>query len=243
MPLDSSQDYYHSMILGADYKDLKENITLTGTNGLETPISYSSFSTEYQATHLAGDSLTGFSAGFHFGVRGLGNSEKEFEEKRYKARPNFLYLLAKLNNDYKFNDGYLLRSIIEAQLADQPLVSNEQFSAGGAESVRGYHESQVLGDNAVRGSLELHLPDFPWADKYGLRDFFGLVFIDGAILTIHDPLPDEEDNFDIYGTGFGVRMTGPGGFASAIDVAWALRGIDDIHSGDVRVHFRFNYGF
>lgn len=44
------------------------------------------------------------------------------------------------------------------QLSDRPLVSIEQFSIGGSNSVRGFSQNALLGDNGVNGSLELHLP-------------------------------------------------------------------------------------
>ncbi len=47
---------------------------------------------------------------------------------------------------------------LNAQFATDPLVSLEQFSLGGAASVRGYRENQLLRDNGVFASAELHFP-------------------------------------------------------------------------------------
>ena len=44
------------------------------------------------------------------------------------------------------------------QLANDALLSLEQFSLGGAQSVRGYHENQLLRDNGVFTSLEVRIP-------------------------------------------------------------------------------------
>ena len=57
----------------------------------------------------------------------------------------------------------LLRSTLlvlraNTQLADSPLLSLEQFSIGGAQSVRGYRENQILRDNGVFASAELRIP-------------------------------------------------------------------------------------
>ena len=49
---------------------------------------------------------------------------------------------------------------LNAQLANDALLALEQFSIGGAYSVRGYRENQILRDNGVFGSLEFHLPVF-----------------------------------------------------------------------------------
>ncbi len=45
-----------------------------------------------------------------------------------------------------------------AQLSDEPLLSSEQFSLGGLNSVRGYRENQLLRDNGIFASLEMRFP-------------------------------------------------------------------------------------
>ena len=45
-----------------------------------------------------------------------------------------------------------------AQLADRPLLSLEQFALGGFGSVRGYRQDSVVADNGVFASLEFWLP-------------------------------------------------------------------------------------
>ncbi|MCG9890348.1 MAG: BamA/TamA family outer membrane protein [Thermosynechococcaceae cyanobacterium MS004] len=46
----------------------------------------------------------------------------------------------------------------ELQLSNRPLVSSEQLSLGGFDSIRGYRQDAVLGDNGFFGSLELRIP-------------------------------------------------------------------------------------
>ena len=45
-----------------------------------------------------------------------------------------------------------------AQLSDEPLLSSEQFSLGGLNSVRGYRENQLLRDNGIFASVEMRFP-------------------------------------------------------------------------------------
>ncbi|GFE71822.1 ShlB/FhaC/HecB family hemolysin secretion/activation protein [Chroococcus sp. FPU101] len=44
------------------------------------------------------------------------------------------------------------------QIANQPLVSDEQFRLGGIESVRGYRQDLSISDNGFFGSAELRIP-------------------------------------------------------------------------------------
>jgi hemolysin activation/secretion protein len=52
----------------------------------------------------------------------------------------------------------LLLLRIDGQLANQALLSLEQFRLGGFDSVRGYRQDQLLGDNGVFASAEVRVP-------------------------------------------------------------------------------------
>ena len=47
---------------------------------------------------------------------------------------------------------------LDGQIASEPLVDNEEYSAGGMENVRGYLESEAMGDNALHGTVEVSFP-------------------------------------------------------------------------------------
>jgi hemolysin activation/secretion protein len=57
-----------------------------------------------------------------------------------------------------WNSDKLLVLRLNMQFSNSPLVSLEQLSLGGSESVRGYRENQILRDNGVFGSAELRVP-------------------------------------------------------------------------------------
>ena len=54
---------------------------------------------------------------------------------------------------------------LNAQFTDEPLLSLEQFSIGGMQSVRAYRENQLLRDNGVFASAELRIPVWLAKDK------------------------------------------------------------------------------
>lgn len=57
----------------------------------------------------------------------------------------------------------------DVQFANESLLPMEQFAVGGANTVRGYRENQLVRDNAVVSSLEFRIPLFrlplPWVSK------------------------------------------------------------------------------
>ena len=93
-----------------------------------------------------------------FGVRNLINTPNDFSNARYNANPEYFYVRAGFNASEALPSGFALAQRISGQWANSPLVNNEQFAVGGAESVRGYLEAETLGDSGVSGSLELHSP-------------------------------------------------------------------------------------
>lgn len=234
---------FHGLTFGLDYKDFDESIALTGADSLNTPISYHKFSAEYNAT-LSGElNATRFGLGLHWALRGLTNSESEFENKRFKSRPNFLYLTANAQRLQSLPHGFSVLARLAGQVTKEPLISNEQFSLGGFDTVRGYLESQVFVDDGINTVLELHSPSI---SVPLLGDFGGaklLAFIDTGYGRIQDPLPGQSESFFIWSTGLGVSGKAFDGFDTTLYWAYPLRPNGTINKGDSRLHFSAGYQF
>jgi len=118
----------------------------------------------------------------------------------------------------------LLRS--DFQLADRPLVAVEQFSLGGALSVRGYRQDLLLGDNGLFSSAELRatilrIPQ--WQTSVQLTPFvdFGKVWnLDNIVL----------DKNTLVSTGIGLRLQVSDYFAARLD--WGIPLVDLGAEGD-----------
>lgn len=65
-----------------------------------------------------------------------------------------------------------------AQLANEPLLSQEQFGLGGQATVRGYRQDLLLTDNAAQASLEVRFPVLRVPEVDGLLQV--TPFIDGG---------------------------------------------------------------
>ena len=247
-PLAGEDKFIHSIIFGFDYKDFDEAVNLEDTNpdepgSIVTPIDYTMFSMDYNTTYISDSATTGFSGGVKFAPRAIGNDQDEFENKRFQANPNFAIANMRLSQDYRFENGIKLIGIVAGQYAGQPLVSNEQYSIGGADTVRGYYESQVLADDALRATIELRSADADWLRKKGFVDAHLKAFIDGGATRIHDPLTGTDDSEQITGAGIGLRLATRESFTLSLDVASALRDNKQVESGDVRAHFTVRGAF
>ncbi len=249
-PLEGLDNYYHSLTLGADYKDFEEDVVLIGADSALTPIDYVKMMLQYGGNVRGDASVTRLQGGMHFAPRGLGSSDTEFNLKRQFAKQSFAYLVGKLEHEYLFDNEFSVRGTLNAQYAGKPLISNEQFSAGGATSVRGYHESEILGDDGIRLSLELQTPRYDLPESWPLDRLYGLTFIEGAYTWLYDiestVVPGTYSGVEekIYGVGVGLRMTDPKEhFRAALDLAWPLESTTNIDKDDLRLHFLLRAGF
>ena len=92
----------------------------------------------------------------------------------------------------------------DGQWASEPLISNEQFGAGGIGSVRGYQEGQVFGDTGWHISFEQQTPPHVVGPVYGNIPLIvrGSFFMDYATVYLLDPQGRSAD-VPLWGTGVG----------------------------------------
>ncbi|MEQ1529009.1 MAG: POTRA domain-containing protein, partial [Methylococcales bacterium] len=213
-PFKSLDNYFHSATLGVDYKDFKEDLNLIGADSIRTPISYLPFMAQYSGSVRNKASTTTFDVGVHFSVRGLGNDQKQFDcsvngqlcGKRYGSKADYIYLTGDLKFQHDLPLGMEAVSRIAGQASDTPMISNEQFSMGGADSVRGYFETQALADDALFGSLELYSPHLGAADWDYLNNLKVLAFVDAAKGWVKKPLKGQSSGDFRASAGLGVRV-------------------------------------
>jgi len=250
-PLRSRRDFRDSLILGVDYKSTTD-VTNFSRDVLDDlvrdeqtarKIDYFNFTVGYNLTHRWLGGANSYAAEAHFGLRGFGNNRDEFETKRFKGEPN--YLFAKLQAKRKQPLPWLGLSAvtnIRAQLTSDQLVGNEQLSLGGVNSVRGYLETEELADYGVLASVQVDTPQIQLGRLLNMP-LEGFVFWDWGSGWLNEPLPDEDSHIKISSLGVGARIDGFFGFNGEAGWAHILRDATDTQSGDDSVFFRVSYGF
>jgi hemolysin activation/secretion protein len=248
VPLPPGERYSHSFSFGGDYKDFGELILQPDGTAASTPISYLNWSGTYTAHLRTEHTASSFDLGASFGIRGLANDSHEFYFKRFsgtpnKGEPSYFYLRGAATHERPLLLGLTAYARLAGQYSVQALISNEQFSIGGADSVRGYLESEALGDYGASGNLEIRLP-LPrgWlADQLEKLYVFG--FADAGVVAIQHALDQQERRTDLSSWGAGLRIAAFGGLEADLDWATALRDSQHTEAGDSRIHFRVRYGF
>ena len=126
------------------------------------------------------------------------------------------------------------------QHTDDKVVSMEQFSLGGINTIRGYRENQLIRDNAFIISPELRIPVYK--DRYGKAQVYLIPFFDYGIgWNSNGPREREE----IYSAGLGVTYN-PTDHIS-MSLYWGhgfedfgIRNDDDLQ--DDGIHFQLRLG-
>jgi hemolysin activation/secretion protein len=245
VPLQSSGNFSHSASFGLDYKDFKEDIGLQGDNDVtSTPISYAPITAAYNAAISDAFGYTSLNLGVNLLVRSLAGDPENFADKRYKSRGNYLYATLGLERNLRLPLGLTFLASVDGQVANQPLISNEQFIAGGMESVRGFKESEIAGDHAVHAVVELGrsfqiLPESKWGGA-NITPYF---FYDGAWLKVIEALEGQNENPSAQGAGVGMRGTLFDKLEFQVDMAEALSDTDDVMKGDREFHFKIKGSF
>jgi hemolysin activation/secretion protein len=211
----------HQITAGIDYKNFKEDLVV-GPDTARTPIDYIPLTLSYSLNRSAEAYDLSFSTGLNIGVRGLAADDVEFRLKRFNASANWITLHTDASYTRRFGGDWRASAKLSAQLAGKPVISNEQFSAGGLDSVRGYYESQVVGDDGATLQLELDSPSLhkymgPWTNDARL-----FAFADGATLRVYDPLGEQDGHPSLASIGAGFTLRALERFNASILLAAPL---------------------
>jgi hemolysin activation/secretion protein len=242
------ENFVQSVSLSLFYKHFNQSLQLApeasapgATPGtIVTPITYYPLSAGYYATWTGSGgkgSVTALDAAVTFNFRGLGSGPNQFNLNRYGADGSFIYLRGGLSHTQALPDGWEAWARIHGQLSNQPLVSSEEFSGGGEDTVRGYLESEVVGDDGLFGTLELRTPPvFLNGKKRGDWRFF--IFGDSGELRVIDPLPEQQSSFTLSSVGLGTRLSLFDHFSGACFAAYPLMSQTYTQAHDLQVKFR-----
>ena len=249
--LPARDNFFHTLSAGLDYKHFDQTVNL-GTNGFSSPVTYYPLVASYSATFQGDKFTTQLNASVTYNTRPVSSSPTDFDNKRFDASPSFAHLNADLSHTQELPQGFQLYGKVQGQVADGPLVSSEQLSVGGLDTVRGYLESEVLGDNGVVGNLEVRSPDIGSMLQKQVKDETGqgaarfttfnewrfFAFTDAGTATVLNPLPEQQSTFDLWSYGVGARFKVFDGFNGMI--AYSVPMISQAYTParDPRVNFR-----
>jgi hemolysin activation/secretion protein len=245
--LPGTEHFFQSVTAGIDRKDLTQNV-VTGGIPSNAPVLYYPITLAYHASRLDGDPKAGgtetdVDVSANFALQGVGSDSTKLDPQRFNALKQYFYFKAGVARTQPLPWGMTLFAKLDGQITGDSLLSSEQFSAGGANSVRGYVEAERIGDYGARTTLELRSPSFGTWVSPKINEWRFLGFFDGAGLWLRNPLPGEHSSFSLASVGVGTRLVAYDDFNAALDLAFPLLNGAVSKPDSVRVHFRVSSGF
>ena len=237
-------DYFHYLQGSVAYKRFNDMVSVGGASS-SAPITYYPISLGYFGSWRDVVDQVSVNASLNFSFRGLGSDQTGFDNSRYLADGNFVYLRGGFSWLRNLPWGFDLYLSGSGQFANGPLISNEQFSLGGDGSVRGYLQSEGLGDKGVQGTFEVRGPNLA---AYAHQDWFNdlrlVAFFDGGRGWLNSALPEQQKLYSLRSTGVGATTELFDHLYSSVYGAWPLKasagsGLSGVSwYGDPRIQFR-----
>ncbi|MCB1581154.1 MAG: ShlB/FhaC/HecB family hemolysin secretion/activation protein [Rhodospirillales bacterium] len=179
---------------------------------------------------------------FSQGLNILGaSSEGDIRVSRPAADPTFFKMNVEAQRLQRLTSDVNMLFAARAQMANDALLSSEEFGVGGINSGRGYDPSEIVGEDGVSGSLEVQWNrQSPWTyvEDYQLFGFYdiGKVWNDDATIS--------DDDESLASVGFGVRADLVSDMKAALSVAFPLtRDVQTQSDDDPKVYFSLNRSF
>ncbi|UCV05447.1 ShlB/FhaC/HecB family hemolysin secretion/activation protein [Dechloromonas denitrificans] len=240
-------NFFHSLSLGMDFKNLAESQNALGADKKDTPLRYTPLVAQYTFSNFgeSGEFTGNLSLVVNLNTSSRrvdcqGVDMDQFECRRAYARAGFSVVRGDLSYSKRLL-GWEGMSRLDFQISSQPLVSPEQILAGGMDSVRSYYEGETAGDAGWRLRGEIKTPTLIAFGDLGLR---AIGFVEGARLWLNSPLPGQTSEFSLASAGFGLRLKGEkGGPLLVVDAGQALKAGPRTEKGAQRVHVRLGYEF
>lgn len=162
------------------------------------------------------------------------------------ADPQFNKIEIELQRLHRLNESFNLLLEGRAQIADDALLSSEEFGVGGFSNIgRGYDPSEIVGDDGVSGRAEIQWKNpgnlqtnVPYVEKYQLFSFYdiGKVWNDDATISDNDE--------SLASVGAGIRVNFQSGINGGMAVAFPMtRDVQTESDQDPRFYFNLNKKF
>ncbi len=229
IPLPSTGHFTESATVGFDFKRNNNNLLFDVATVSNSTTDVDQFVFGYAGALTDDLGNTSFTATGFYSPGGMSayNDTGDFIQQRAESRDHYAYAQLTLDRITKLplNFSWTIRG--ELQFADTNLLPSEQFGLGGYQTVRGYEEREVNGDNGYLLSTELATPPVSLFEAIGLSkikdqlQFIG--FVDYGGTSLHDETPaDTNPNTNLLGVGPGVRYVITPYLSFRFDYGWQL---------------------
>lgn len=211
IPISAPAGQTREFTLGFDFKSSNNNLIFGGLGVFDTTTEIFQFMAGYDWMIADRTGVTRFDVrGFYSpGDWTAQNSDETFEEARPGSTADYLYASLGLERQQRLPEEWSARFRGQGQISTANLQASEQLGAGGYDSVRGFEQRVIRGDEGFFASAELFTPSVSlsrimnWENESD--DLRFLTFFDYAMLSNVDRLEGEPNQREIASWGLGLR--------------------------------------
>lgn len=216
----------HNLFVSVDYKHNQDKTEIVDAlESFKPALRYTTVSTGYFLNWMvdAEQSLT-WTTSINTSNKALsgrlvncdGRVLDQFACKRSASGPDFLVWRTGLDWRRPVWGQWRVNASLDVQAASGALASGEQFSLGGADTVRGYYDYEQSGDWGANSRVELVSPIWlDWANAKATS----LVFIDRGFVKLQDALVGQTASAQLGSAGLGLRVDAAKGLQLSVDAA------------------------
>jgi hemolysin activation/secretion protein len=235
----------HEMQFGFDFKSSNNNLEFGGDAVFDTTTQIYQISAGYNILAQDSTGLTKIDITGYLSPGGLSssNDDESFAQARSGAESGYLYGIIRAERQQRLPEGFSLRLKGALQGSNGNLLASEQLGGGGYDSIRGFDQRIIRGDQGLVTTVELYTPAtsigqyMRWKNE--TDELRMLAFLDYGNLSSKDRLEGEPNSFEMMSVGVGLRWRYSDWFRLRLDYGLpvntsGLDGIDDngrVHIG------------
>lgn len=222
--------YTQAFDAGFDFKRSNNDLAFGGTQvfgGIADTIQWSAIYNSSLKDRWGETTLRGTYV-FSPGDWDVNNTDGAYDNARKGAKAHYNYGKLELNRTTGLPWDWVFANQLTGQLSDTNLLASEQLGFGGYDTIRGYDQRVVNGDEGVLLSNELRTPPIsPMAhwrkDAQDKLQFLG--FFDYGTAINNHRLPGEGYQTVLAGVGPGLRYSISTWLSFRMDYGWQLHNV------------------
>ena len=169
------------------------------------------------------------------------NTDAAFNVSRQGSTAKYTFFRAGLDHSVFLDNDWVFNAEIEGQYTGDRLIGSELIYLGGMNTIRGFQENVIRGDNGILARLELQGPSVSISQEDGVSDSLRLFgFFDIGSVSVNGTATPNEGSTSISGTGVGLTYANSKGLYAELAYGWKVHDSDlitnDNHDG--QFHFR-----
>lgn len=248
--LKAIKNFLHEVTWGFDFKRTNNNLDLGGVPVIsESNVNLTQFQLGYNLGYTTHPISLSFEVeGFWSPGKWISDqTNRDYQSLRPFAKNQYVYARTALSLIYKFYQEWALHHTFRGQIASNNLLPSEEYGVGGWNTVRGYKERIVNGDQVFIWNVELRTPPVSILNSLAgykkFNDTFQfLLFFDYAFSGVRQPAPHQPKTSYLTSIGPGVRYNVIPYLTFRAD--WGFQ-LHNLHLGGPtqRLHFSLSVGY